>query len=84
LFLFISFVAPCSTKTPRRARHQLQAAAQRSHVVEGLLLAIRQIDAVIAVIRAEPSRAAAKAKLMALDPPLQVLYWALQPSYMFV
>eukprot|EP00613_Pedinella_sp_CCMP2098_P070681 CAMPEP_0171933674 /NCGR_PEP_ID=MMETSP0993-20121228/31419_1 /TAXON_ID=483369 /ORGANISM="non described non described, Strain CCMP2098" /LENGTH=998 /DNA_ID=CAMNT_0012574233 /DNA_START=224 /DNA_END=3220 /DNA_ORIENTATION=- len=57
----------------RRARHQLEAASLRAHVLDGLLVAIRQIDDVISVIRAEPSRAAAKAKLMNPEPPLQAL-----------
>jgi len=49
----------------RRAAFRRGAAAARAHLVDGLLLAIGQVDAVIAVIRAEPNRAAAKKQLMA-------------------
>lgn len=52
----------------RRTAHQLEAAAGRAHVVEGLLVAIRAIDDVIEVIRAEPDRASARSALMKLKP----------------
>eukprot|EP00614_Pseudopedinella_elastica_P000294 CAMPEP_0172602244 /NCGR_PEP_ID=MMETSP1068-20121228/22417_1 /TAXON_ID=35684 /ORGANISM="Pseudopedinella elastica, Strain CCMP716" /LENGTH=907 /DNA_ID=CAMNT_0013403533 /DNA_START=29 /DNA_END=2752 /DNA_ORIENTATION=- len=57
----------------RRALTKRASASQRAHVVEGLLLAIGQIDGVISIIRKEPSRAAARARLMSPEPPLQGL-----------
>lgn len=57
----------------RRASFRRGAAAARAHLVAGLLLAIRQVDAVIAVIRAEPNRAAAKQQLMAPPPGMAAL-----------
>lgn len=48
----------------RRSEHRRKLAKDRLHLVEGLLLAVLDIDEVIAVIRASDDTAAAKAKLM--------------------
>ena len=48
----------------RRSEHRRKLAKDRLHLVEGLLLAVLDIDEVIAVIRASDDTAAAKQKLM--------------------
>jgi len=50
--------------TLRRTRHLHQKAADRLHLVEGLLIAIVDIDDVIAIIRRSDDVAAARAKLI--------------------
>ncbi len=50
--------------TLRRTRFLHQKAADRLHLVEGLLIAIVDIDDVIAIIRGSDDAAAARAKLM--------------------
>ena len=49
----------------RRSQFRLRKAEARAHIVEGLLRAIDQLDAVIATIRGSEDRAAARAALMA-------------------
>ncbi|MGH9072743.1 MAG: DNA gyrase/topoisomerase IV subunit A, partial [Acidimicrobiales bacterium] len=51
----------------RRTEFRLRKARDRAHIVEGLLRAIDQLDAVIALIRASDDRAAAREGLM--SPP---------------
>ena len=48
----------------RRTRHDLANARERGHVLVGLAIAVANIDAVIALIRAAPDGATAKAQLM--------------------
>src|SRR5919201_244449 len=48
----------------RRTRHDLEAARRRAHVLEGLSIAITNVDAVIALIRATASAEVALAGLM--------------------
>jgi len=48
----------------RRTNHRLERARARAHIVEGLLRAIDQLDAVIATIRASDSAADARVALM--------------------
>ena len=50
--------------TLRRTRFQLGKARDRLHLVEGLLIAIVDIDDVIAIIRSSDDAAAARARLM--------------------
>jgi len=49
----------------RRARFDLNKARDRGHLLVGLVIAVANIDAVIALIRAAPDTAAARAALMA-------------------
>ncbi|MBP5273910.1 MAG: DNA gyrase subunit A, partial [Abditibacteriota bacterium] len=49
----------------RRTRHELRLALRRAHIVEGLLIAIDNIDDVVSIIRSAPSAAAARDQLMA-------------------
>jgi len=48
----------------RRTRHDLANARERGHVLVGLAIAVANIDAVIALIRAAPDAATAKAQLI--------------------
>lgn len=48
----------------RRTRYRLRKAEERAHVLEGLLIALDHIDAIIALIRASASADAAKSELM--------------------
>ena len=47
----------------RRTRFRLERAKARLHIIEGLLIAVDNIDAVIAIIRSSPDSAAARATL---------------------
>ncbi len=49
----------------RRSQYRLRRAQERAHIVEGLLRAIDQLDAIIALIRSSEDRAAAREGLMA-------------------
>lgn len=49
----------------RRCRSELEAAEKRSHILDGLIIALINIDEVIAIIRASKSPKAAKEALMA-------------------
>lgn len=49
----------------RRARFDLNKARDRAHLLVGLVIAVANIDAVIALIRSAPDTAAARAALMA-------------------
>ena len=53
----------------RRATFDLGKARERAHTLVGLAIAVANIDEVIAVIRASPDAAAARAALMARDWP---------------
>jgi DNA gyrase subunit A len=53
----------------RRTRFELRKARDRAHILIGLAIAVANIDEVIAVIRAAPDGAAAKAELMARNWP---------------
>ncbi len=48
----------------RRTKHDLDKAEARAHILEGLLIALDNLDAVIALIRSSKNREAAKAGLM--------------------
>ncbi len=53
----------------RRIKHLLTRARERAHVLAGLAIAVDNIDQVIALIRAAPDPASARAELMARDWP---------------
>jgi len=48
----------------RRTRYELRQAQQRAHILEGLLIALDNLDAVIAIIRQAPDADTARARLM--------------------
>jgi DNA gyrase subunit A len=48
----------------RRTKFELREAEARAHILEGLLIALDNLDEVVRIIRASPNRDAAKAQLM--------------------
>ena len=48
----------------RRSRHELEKARHRAHILEGLLIALQYLDAVIALIRQAPDATVAHQRLM--------------------
>jgi len=48
----------------RRTKHELRRAEARAHILEGLLIALSELDAVIELIRASPDPDAARAGLI--------------------
>jgi DNA gyrase subunit A len=48
----------------RRTRHELEKAQRRAHVLEGLLIALDHLDAVIETIRQSPDASTARERLM--------------------
>ncbi|MFQ5411714.1 MAG: DNA gyrase subunit A [Phycisphaerae bacterium] len=48
----------------RRTRYLLQKARQRAHILEGLILAVGDIDRIIELIKSSPDPATAKTRLM--------------------
>ncbi|MGQ9575501.1 MAG: DNA gyrase subunit A [Thermoguttaceae bacterium] len=61
----------------RRSEHLLAKARQRKHTVEGLLLALANVEQVIRVIRSSSSQAEAKERLLAIEAPAAMLQRAL-------
>ena len=51
----------------RRTRFELRKARERGHILEGLAVALSNVDEIIALIKAAPTPAEAKAALMAQD-----------------
>jgi DNA gyrase subunit A len=64
-----AFVAFREEVVTRRTRFDLSKARDRGHVLVGLAVAVANIDAVIALIRAAPDAATARDQLMARDWP---------------
>ncbi|MBR5012368.1 MAG: DNA topoisomerase 4 subunit A, partial [Clostridia bacterium] len=48
----------------RRTKHLLDEAEDRAHIVEGLLIAIKNIDDIIKIIKTSPTTAVAKERIM--------------------
>lgn len=61
----------------RRTQYLLSRARQRKHTVEGLLLALANIDEVIRIIRASATQAEAKTRLVEIECPSSMLQRAL-------
>jgi len=61
----------------RRTQHLLLKARQRKHTVEGLLLALANIDEVIRIIRSSSTQAEAKQRLTEISTPASMLARAL-------
>jgi DNA gyrase subunit A len=59
-----AFVAFREEVVTRRTRHDLAKARDRGHILVGLAIAVANIDDVIALIRAAPDTATARAQLM--------------------
>ncbi|MBC7351538.1 MAG: DNA gyrase subunit A [Thermogutta sp.] len=75
--LLQEFVRHRVTVIRRKTQHLLSKARQRKHTVEGLLLALANIDEVIRVIRTSETQAQAKERLMAIACPAAMLARAL-------
>ena len=67
--LLVAFVDFREVVVTRRIKHQLGKARDRAHVLVGLVIAVANIDEVIALIRAAPDPATARAQLMERDWP---------------
>ncbi|WP_428396251.1 DNA gyrase subunit A [Lichenicoccus sp.] len=63
----VAFIAFREEVVLRRSRFDLGKARERGHLLVGLVLAVANIDAVIALIRAAPDAATARAGLMGQD-----------------
>ncbi len=61
----------------RRTQHLLTIARKRKHTVEGLLLALANIDEIIRIIRASRTQAEAKVGLMGVECPAAMMERAL-------
>ena len=64
----------------RRTQFLLSKARKRKHTVEGLLLALADIDEIIRLIRASKTQAEAKAALMGVEVPAAMMQRALGDS----
>src|SRR5437667_2453221 len=59
------FIPPRREVVVRRTRYELTRARERGHVLEGLAVALSNVDEIIALIKAAPTPADAKTALMA-------------------
>jgi DNA gyrase subunit A len=75
--LLQEFIRHRVTVIRRRTQHLLGAARKRKHVIEGLLLALADIDHIIAIIRSSRTQAEAKEKLMGVECPASMMQRAL-------
>jgi DNA gyrase subunit A len=71
------FIRHRVTVIRRRTQHLLGSARKRKHVIEGLLLALADIDRIIAIIRASRTQAEAKVNLMGVECPASMMQRAL-------
>jgi len=75
--LLEEFLRHRTTVIRRRTQHLLAKARSRKHTLEGLLVALANIDEVIRIIRSSKSQAEAKERLVALETPAALLERAL-------
>ena len=71
------FLRHRTTVIRRRTQYLLGKARKRKHTIEGLLLALANIDEIIRLIRASKTQAEAKAALMGVETPASMLERAL-------
>jgi DNA gyrase subunit A len=74
------FLRHRTTVIRRRTQFLLQKARNRKHTLEGLLVALANIDEVIRIIRSSKSQAEAKERLCLLEAPAALLERALGPE----
>ncbi|MFM8893009.1 MAG: DNA gyrase C-terminal beta-propeller domain-containing protein, partial [Planctomycetia bacterium] len=74
------FLRHRTTVLRRRTQHLLARARSRKHTVEGLLVALANIDEVIRIIRSSRSQAEAKERLVQIEAPAALLERALGPE----
>jgi DNA gyrase subunit A len=75
--LLQEFIRHRATVIRRRTQFLLSKARQRKHTVEGLLLALADIEEVIRVIRSSKTQQEAKARLMGIEAPASLMRQAL-------
>ena len=75
--LLEEFLRHRMTVVRRRTQFLLNKARRRKHTVEGLLLALADLDQIIRIIRASRTQAEAKAGLMGVEAPAAMLQRAL-------
>jgi len=75
--LLQEFIRHRVTVIRRRTQFLLASARKRKHVVEGLLLALADIDKIIMLIRQSRTQAEAKVKLMGVECPASMMERAL-------
>jgi len=75
--LIEEFIRHRETVIRRRTQYLLQKARQRKHTVEGLLIALANLDEVIQTIRTSATQAEAKQRLMGIACPAAMLRRAL-------
>lgn len=75
--LLEEFIRHRVTVLRRRAQFLLSKARKRKHTVEGLLLALANIDEIIRIIRASKTQAEAKVGIMGVSSPASMLQRAL-------
>lgn len=75
--MLVEFLRHRVTVIRRRTQHLLQKARNRKHTLEGLLVALANIDEVIKIIRSSKSQAEAKERLCLLEAPAALLERAL-------
>jgi len=75
--LLAEFLRHRTTVIRRRTQHLLARARSRKHTLEGLLVALTNIDEVIKIIRSSKSQAEAKERLCQLEAPAGLLERAL-------
>jgi DNA gyrase subunit A len=78
--LLEEFLRHRTTVIRRRTQFLLGKARKRKHTVEGLLLALANIDEIIRLIRASKTQAEAKAALMGVEAPASMMERALGPD----
>ncbi len=75
--MLLEFIRHRETVIRRRTQFLLNKARQRKHTVEGLLLALADIDEVIRVIRSSKTQAEAKSRLMGIQAAAALMKRAL-------
>jgi DNA gyrase subunit A len=75
--LIVEFVRHRVTVIRRRTQFLLNRARRRKHTVEGLLLALANIDEIIRIIRSSSTQAEAKERLMGVECPASMMQRAL-------
>jgi DNA gyrase subunit A len=71
--MLIAFLAHRREVVTRRTSFELRKARERAHVQEGLAVALSNVDEVIALIKAAPSPAEARVRLLAKAWPSQLV-----------
>ena len=78
--MLLEFLRHRSTVIRRRTQFLLQKARNRKHTLEGLLVALANIDEVIRIIRSSKSQVEAKERLCQIQAPAALLERALSPE----